>query len=180
MIGVIVVFPKLEEAKAIKSLLTRNGVQVIAVCTSGSQAITFFDDLDEALIICGYKLTDMLHTELLELLPDTFEMMVVASQNHYGDCDRSRVVCLPMPIKAQELVETTNILLEGLYQKRKKRRAQPKKYSDEQRAVIESAKLLLMAQKKLTEDEAHRYLQKQSMGSGVNIVETAQMVLEIF
>lgn len=180
MIGVIVVFPKIEEAKAIKSLLMRNGINVIAACTSGAQAITFFGDFDEALVICGYKLPDMLHTELLELIPNTFEMMVVASQNHYGDCDRSRVVCLPMPIKAQELITTTNILLEGLYQKRRKRKAQPKKYSEEQRAVIESAKLRLMEQKRMTEEEAHRYLQKSSMDSGINIVETAQMVLEIF
>ena len=180
MIGVIVAFPNLEEAKAIKSLLMRNGIQVIAACTSGSQAITFFGDLDEALVICGYKLPDMLHTELLENMPDEFEMLVVASQNHYGDCDRSRVVCLPMPIKVQELIDTTNILLHGLYQKRKKRRSRPKTYSAEERAVIESAKERLMDQKRISEEEAHRYLQKSSMDSGVNMVEMAQMVLEIF
>ncbi len=180
MIGVIVVFPKIEESKTVKGILARNGINVIAACTSGAQAMTFFDDLDEALVVCGYKLPDMLYTELLDVLPNTFEMMVVASQNHYGDCDRSKVVCLGMPIKVQELLTTTNILLEGLYQKRKKRRSQPKKYSEEQRAVIESAKLRLMEQKRMTEEEAHRYLQKHSMDTGINIVETAQMVLEIY
>ena len=180
MIGVIVVFPKMEEAKAIKGLLVRNGIDVLAVCTTGAQAAMFFGDFDEALVLCAYKLPDMLHTEVLGLLPETFELMVVASQNHYGDCDRSRVVCLAMPIRAQELIDTCNILLEGLYQKRKKRRARPKQYTEEQRAVIESAKLRLIEQKRMSEEEAHRYLQKRSMDSGVNIVETAQMVLEIF
>lgn len=180
MIGIIVVFPKAEEAKGIRNLLTRNGMNVIATCTSGAQAVTFFGDLDEALVISGYKFTDMMYTQLLELLPPTFEMLVVAPRNHYAECDRSKVVCLGMPIKAQELVETANILLQGLYQKRKKRKAQPKQWSQEERAVIESAKLRLAEQKKMSEEEAHRYLQKQSMDTGVNLVETAQMILEIF
>lgn len=180
MINVIVVFPKAEEAKGIRSLLTRNGINVIAACTTGAQAITFFGDIDEALVVCGYKFSDMLYTELLEYLPPTYEMLVVAPRNHYAECDRSKVVCLGMPIKAQELIETTNILLQGLYQKRKKRKAQPKQLSQEDRAVIESAKLRLAEQKKMSEEEAHRYLQKRSMDTGVNMVETAQMVLEIF
>lgn len=180
MIGVIVVFPKTEEVKGIRNLLVRNGIQVVAACTTGAQAITFFEDFDEALIVCGYKLKDMLYNQLLEDMPDTYEMLVVASRNHYAECDRSKVVCLAMPIKAQELVETANILLDGLYQKRKKRKTRPKQLSQEERAVIESAKLRLMEQKKMSEEEAHRYLQKQSMDTGVNMVETAQMVLEIF
>ena len=35
-------------------------------------------------------------------------------------------------------------------------------------------------QKKMSQEEAHHYLQKRSMDTGVNIIETAQMVLEIF
>lgn len=180
MIGVIVVFSKMEEAKGIRNLLIRNGINVVAACTTGAQAITFLEDLDEALVICGYKFTDMMYTQLLELLPAANEMLVVAPRNHYAECDRSKVVCLGMPIKAQELVETANILLEGLYQKQKKRKSKPKQWSREERAVIESAKLRLTEQKKMSEEEAHRYLQKQSMDTGVNMVETAQMVLEIF
>lgn len=180
MIGVIVVFPKPEEAKGIRNLLTRNGIQVIATCTTGAQAVTFFDHVDEALVVCGYKFSDMLYTELSEYLPDTYEMLLVAPSSSFAQCDRSKVVSLCMPIRAQELIDTTNILLQGLYQQHKKRKAQPKQWSSEERGVIESAKLRLMEQKKMTEAEAHRYLQKTSMDNGVNMVETAQMVLEIF
>lgn len=180
MISVIVLFPKMEEAKGIRSLLTRNGIHVVASCTSGAQAITFFEDLDEALIVCGYKFTDMLYTDLLEYLPDTYEMLVVAPRRHYAECDRSKVVCLGMPIKAHDLVETANVLLQGLYEKQRKRKSQPKQLTEEERAVIESAKLRLAEQKKMSEEDAHRYLQKRSMDTGVNMVETAQMVLEIF
>lgn len=180
MIGVIVVFPQKEEAKGIRSLLSRNGIHVVASCTTGAQAITFFEDFDEALVVCGYRFTDMLYTGLLENLPATYEMLVVAPRKHYMECDRSKVVCLGMPIRAQELVETVNILIDGLYQKQKKRKAIPRTWTQEERAVIASAKLRLAEQKKMSEEEAHRYLQKQSMDTGVNMFETAQMVLEIF
>ena len=36
-----------------------------------------------------------------------------------------------------------------------------------------------MARNNMTEEEAHRYIQKCSMDSGTNMVETAQMVLSI-
>ena len=36
-----------------------------------------------------------------------------------------------------------------------------------------------MAGNHMTEEEAHRYLQKTSMDSGTNLVETAQMVLSM-
>ena len=49
----------------------------------------------------------------------------------------------------------------------------------EQEALIRKAKELLMARNNMTEEEAHRYLQKNSMDSGTNIVETAEMVLSI-
>ena len=36
-----------------------------------------------------------------------------------------------------------------------------------------------MERNNMTEEEAHRYLQKSSMDSGTNMLETAQMVLTI-
>lgn len=36
-----------------------------------------------------------------------------------------------------------------------------------------------MARNNMSEGEAHRYLQKHSMDSGTNMVETAEMVLSI-
>ena len=60
-----------------------------------------------------------------------------------------------------------------------KRRAELKNRNPEQQARVKEAKSLLMERNNMTEEEAHRYLQKCSMESGVNMVETAQMVLSI-
>ncbi len=45
--------------------------------------------------------------------------------------------------------------------------------------LIDRAKALLMERNGMTEEEAHRYIQKCSMDSGTNIVETAQMVISL-
>ena len=45
--------------------------------------------------------------------------------------------------------------------------------------MIDQAKALLMERNHMSESEAHRYLQKNSMESGTNMLETAQMVLMI-
>ena len=50
--------------------------------------------------------------------------------------------------------------------------------SGEERALVEQAKALLMDRNEMTEEQAHRFLQKKSMNSGVKLAETARMVLD--
>ena len=40
MTNIIVVLPKLEEAKGVKNILVRSGFQVTGICTTGTQAIS--------------------------------------------------------------------------------------------------------------------------------------------
>ena len=54
-----------------------------------------------------------------------------------------------------------------------------RKRSAEEKETINLAKALLMERNHMSEEEAHRYLQKNSMETGTNMLETAQMVLMI-
>ena len=55
----------------------------------------------------------------------------------------------------------------------------PKELTKEEQELINEAKALLMERNHLTEEEAHRYIQKSSMDNGTNMVETAQMILTL-
>lgn len=68
MANIIVAFSKPEDAKSIKNILMRNGFEIIAVCTSGAQVLSQLDDLSSGIVVCGYRLTDMLYSELRRLL----------------------------------------------------------------------------------------------------------------
>lgn len=180
MVNVIVVFHKPEVARSIKTLLIRHGINVLAACTTGAQVTAMVDNLDEGLVVSGYQFVDMMHTELRELLPDTFEMLLIVSQTKWDECTHSDIACLPMPVKAVDLIRIAESMLADLERRRRNRKAQPKKRNIEEKAVIESAKYMLMSRKNISEEEAHRYIQKQSMNSGISMVETAQMILNFY
>ena len=50
MSTLIVAFPKLEEAKAVRNLLIHRGFDVAVPCTSGAQAINQADTLSDGII----------------------------------------------------------------------------------------------------------------------------------
>lgn len=177
MTNVIVVLPKLEDAKKIRNILVRGGFQVTGVCTTGAQVVSQTDELYDGIVICSYKLTDMVYSELQELLPPGFELLLIASNNLLCECGGSGIVCLSMPLKVNELISTVGMMAEGIERRRRRARLKPRTRNAEEEAAILEAKRLLMERNHMTEEEAHRYLQKCSMDSGTNMVETALMVL---
>lgn len=179
MASVIVVFPKLEDAKNIRNLLTRSGFDVAAVCTTGAQALNYADSLNCGIVVCGYKFSDMIYLQLHEDLPEHFEMLLVASQHLWSECSLKNLVYLAMPIKAHDLINTVGMMTEAIARRRKKQKIKPKERNEEEKELIKQAKILLIERNNMTEEEAHRYIQKCSMDSGTNMVETAQMVLSI-
>ena len=163
-----------------KNVLVKNGFDVSAACVTGAQAIQAVERLEAGVVVCGIRFADMIYDELKEYLPDTFEMVVIASNaqwQEYGDDD---VIYLPLPLKAYDLVDTVSDLLTDIHRRLKREKEKPGKRSYADQGVINQAKTLLMEKNGMTEEEAHRYLQKRSMDNGTNMVETAYMVLQIF
>ncbi len=89
------------------------------------------------------------------------------------------VVCLPMPLKVHDLVSTVEMMSQALTRSRKRRQQQPRQRDEGEKKLIGQAKRLLMERNGMSEEEAHRYIQKCSMDSGTNLIETAQMVISL-
>lgn len=180
MFSIIVGFPKMQDAVNIRNVIARSGYNVAEACILGSQVISLANDLDEGIIVCGYSFSDMHYSELNNYLPKGFEMLLVASPEKLEYCQDNNIVCLQMPIKTQDLTNTLQMMTYR-YQKRKKRdRDKPKSRSEADRLLIEKAKLVLMERNNMSEEEAHHYLQKNSMDSGTNLIEMSEMVLKMF
>lgn len=179
MTNIIVVFARIDDARSVKNILVKNGFGVTAVCTSGAQALGYADEFHDGIVISGYKLADMICVELKNNLPEGFEMVALASQRVLSEVAGSGVIGLAMPLKVHELVSTVGMMSQGILRRKKKQREKPRVRSEEEAAVIESAKHLLMERNNMTEEEAHRYIQKHSMDNGTNMVETAQMLLAL-
>ncbi len=180
MTNVVVVFPKPENARNIRNLLVRGGYEVAAVCTSGTAALQAADRLGEGILVCGYRFPDMLYYQLHESLPPTFSMLLVASQRVIEEGVPKGIKSVCMPLKAQELLDAVEELSASHARERRRRKAALRKRSEEEQQRIDQAKALLMERNHMSEEEAHRYLQKTSMDNGTNIVETAEMLLSLF
>jgi response regulator NasT len=152
-------------------------MSVAAVCTSGAQALGYVDEFHDGIVISGYKLTDMICVELNNNLPKGFEMIVMASQRALNEVSGTGIIGLSMPLKVHELVNTVAMMSQSIVRRKKKLKEKPKVRNEQEASIIQHAKGLLMERNHMTEEEAHRYIQKHSMDNGTNMVETAQMVL---
>lgn len=179
MADIIIAFPKLDDAKNLRKLLIRNGYDVNMVCDSGSQIVEAVNRLDGGIVISGYRFSDMHYTEINDYLPKGFQMLLLASPAKLAECGPGNLVTLAMPFKVQDLLNTLEMMMVQYNRFRKKQKAKPKVRSESDRKVIMAAKELLMERNQMTEDEAHRYIQKLSMDSATALVETAEMLLEL-
>lgn len=177
--NIIVVFPNMEHAKSVRSILLKNGYTVDAVCCSGAQALRAANDLDGGIIICTCRLTDMVYGELYEYLAPRFAMLLIGSNSQIQERETEDIVALGTPLKVHELLQTVAMMAEISMRKKKKRKQRPKPRSAWENRLIHQAKLLLMERNHFSEEEAHRYLQKRSMENGSGLAETAQMVLSL-
>ena len=85
MTNIVVAFSKGEDGKNIKNILVKSGFQVVAVCTSGAQALNSLEGLNGGIVVSGYRFQDMVFRELYEWMPENFQMLLVASANRVGD-----------------------------------------------------------------------------------------------
>ncbi len=178
ILRIIVAFPKLDDAKKLKNVLNRNGYDDILAYNNASQVIAAANESDGGIVLCGYRLADMHYSELYGYLPRDFRMLLIASPVRLQECSIGNIMCLAMPIHSHELVSTLKtIQMEMNALERRRRRQQPKKRTEKEQKIINDAKVLLMERNHLSEEEAHKYIQKLSMDSGNNLVETAEMIL---
>jgi response regulator NasT len=178
-VSIIVAFPKRENAASIKNILVKHGLSVQAVCGSGAQILQFANELDGGVVICGYRFADMGLFELQDYLPKGFELLVVASQAKWEELSGQEMVCLGMPVKVYELVSTVEMMLAHIVEERKRKKAAPRPRTKEEERYIAQAKTLLMNRNNMSEEQAHRYIQKSSMDNGTGMCETARMIISL-
>ena len=122
----------------------------------------------------GYDLSD-----LAQCLPSDFEVLLLGTAQTLSAAPPS-VLSLQLPIKAADLVNTVHMILSKQEQKRRRKKNRPRARSWKEQNYISNAKMVLMERNHLSEEEAYRYIQKSSMDTGTNMVETAQMILMLF
>lgn len=175
---VVVVLPKLEDAKKIQRILNQHGFSNAVACVNGAAALQEINQHRYGVVISGVRLKDMFFRELMDHLPEHFQMVLMGSAGAVGEAAGFGLLALATPLKTYDLVNTVEMIFGQMERRFKK--SKPKKRDEREENYINNAKLLLMERNYLTEEEAHRYIQKCSMDNGTNMVETAQMILTLY
>jgi len=121
----------------------------------------------------------MVYRELYEYLTPRYDMLLIGSAKQIEERETSDIVGLCTPLKVHELLQTVAMMAEISARKKKQKKKKPGPRCASEKRTIDQAKLLLMERNHLSEEEAHRYLQKRSMENGTGLVETAQMIVSL-
>lgn len=176
MSNIVIALPKIEDAKRLRVILERHDMSVTSVCSTAANALSQVSVLDAGVLICSYRLPDMSFIELKECVNEDFEIVVLASPKNVAEIPES-ALCINLPMRESELVDTVEMVLEQIDIKRRRLR-KPRSRSRDEKECITEAKLMLMKKYQYTEEEAYRYIQKTSMNTGNTMVRTARIIME--
>ena len=172
---VIVAFESPKSAGRIKEILETSGTASCILCKTADQVRRAANKLHITAVICGFKLGDQSAEVLAGDLPSSCAVLVLASQNLLDLLQNDDLFRLPAPVSKGDLTASVRMLLQ--MGRRLERALRPRR-SPEELEVIQQAKALLMDRNGMTEEQAHRFLQKSSMDNGTKLLQTAQMVLD--
>lgn len=171
---VIVAFESGKSCERVRDILEGSGTAACIICRSAAEVKRTVSKQRITTVVCGFKLPDESAQALFEDLPPTCAMLMVAVQSLLDLCQNDDIFRLPSPVSRGDLASSVRMLLQMGHRLEKFIRPQR---TNEEQAVIGEAKTLLMDRHGMTEEQAHRFLQKKSMDSGAKMVQTAKLVL---
>ncbi len=172
---VILAFEGEKTTARVRDILEGAGIAECLICHSAAEVKRLVNKLHIPVVVCGYKLRDETAETLCVDLPLSCSVLVLAVQNLLDMIDSEDVFKLTAPVSRNDLLASVQMLSQMGH--RIQRYQQPR-HSEEETALVKRAKALLMERNGMSEEQAHRFLQKKSMDSGAKLLQTARMVLD--
>lgn len=165
---VVVAFSRPETAQRFAGALEAEGLSVLRVCTAGAQALRALEPCEDAVLVCGARLPDRTADELARDLDGRAAVLVAARPEWLALCEEPSLHQLALPASGTQLAAAVRAAV---------RPERPAPRTADEGRLIDEAKRALMA-RGMTEAEAHRFLQRESMRLGVRMAVCAQLTLE--
>ena len=170
---IVIAFEQDSTSQKIRRLLESAGVARPLCCHTAAEVKTLLAQQRIPTVICGFKLPDGTAEELFFDLPAGRSMLLIASESLLSLCwSDPRLVCLSTPLTRSGLIDGVRQALQAAEADLRPAR------SEEEEVLIRLAKERLMARSHISEEQAHRLLQKKSMESGRKLSATARLLLE--
>ena len=125
-------------------------------------------------VVCGTKLPDYTVDLLAFELSDLADFLVIGKPSMLDLCENKDIYKFNTPVSPGELTGAVNILIQ---KDQHRSRIQTPQRTPEDNELISRAKELLMKVDAVTEEQAHRYLQKKSMTQSMRMADVAKQVI---
>lgn len=173
MRSVIIAYSNDNFASQLKRVLVESSISIHAMCANGSSVLHIAGTLPEAVVICPIILPDMPANHLAEMLPASFDVLALSKVP--ANFNRSfNLQVMTLPLKQNDFVFEVSKLCSSSTYVAPSRKEKPSDHA----LLIGRAKAIIMAQKGISEDLAHKHLQHISMTHGKKIVETAREIIK--
>lgn len=173
---IVLAFSSDATALKIKSMLEGTGCRIDKViCHTAAELFRTISDYDSVLVIMGFKLPDMIADEVFENLDTDCKLISIVRADHADDIYNEDIFVLPLPLSRQKLVSAVSVYFGRFTEEKTVKKGR----SPEEEKLIEEAKLFLMENYHMTEQQAHRFIQKRSMDVGAKFVDTARTILNM-
>ncbi len=183
---IIITVNNAETGSKMKQALITGGFAVSGICSSGNEAIRKVRTQKPALLIAYYELPDTTGFELAKIITENnlCSVLLLAddAQKKYveskaGDMD---ITCLIKPVSRALLLSTAELIIKNRIKIQRLEAELSKVKNDlDTRKLIDKAKGLLMERKGLSESEAYRRIQKQSMDTGIPMKEVSKLIIDV-
>ena len=174
---IIIAFANGEAQNRIVELLRSQGVTPAGCFSTGAEVTRLVRKLGTACVVCGFKLQDMTAAALAENLRGLAPVLVISTAGRLAFCEGENLFKLAFPASRADFFSSLELLCQ--IEARQLRPPVMRKKLSEQKLVAQ-AKALLMDICRMSEAEAHRFLQKRSMDTGMRLAETAQLVIDTY
>ncbi|MBR2769751.1 MAG: ANTAR domain-containing protein [Solobacterium sp.] len=171
MTKITVSFSRIDDAEQVAGMLKENGYEIARICTSGAEVIRTYNTLQDGILVSGYRLRDRLLDSFAEDLNENIQILCLAKPEQLNRLSAKKIFRLPLPSSRAAILASVELLIQLHYQRLPHR----EKTSDD---MVERAKAYLMETRGLSEFDAHRYMQRESMRFGVKMTLVAERILE--
>lgn len=174
---IIVAMPKTENSNRLCTIINKAGLREnVEICRTAAEILRISNARDSGVIICTKQVFEMNYLELASYIPNYFGM-VILTKDMGLEVTSERMLKVMMPLSPRELIDTIQMVLNLIGRKPRKKKDIPPRRSAAEQKIVDQAKNLLIERNGMKEPEAFRYIQKCSMDTGRNMVESAQMIL---
>lgn len=171
-VNVFVAFSQRKTALNVAKIVVANGMHVACVTTGLTELRKHIHAYNNGIIVCGYQFKDDYVVDFFEDVPETMSIVLIGNRAQLEACNNERVFKLAVPLQRVDLVCSLNMIASMWDCMAAANQRNPK-----EEKIINRAKDLLIERYSMSEEQAHRYMQKKSMDTGVKLVDIAKIVL---